>query len=151
MNTYQNHTSMDIKMATVKDIKILIPALLELRPNLIVDEIEDEFLKLQEESFRIIYIGDENEVYSILGFRKINFFFSGKTLYIDDLVTLPQHRGHGYAGMLLDWVKEYAKSNNYDHISLDSGFQRRDAYRLYLNKEFSVESLHFGRPVKELS
>jgi GNAT superfamily N-acetyltransferase len=35
--------------------------------------------------------------------------FRGKYIYIDDLSTLPTQRGKGYAGMLLDWIMDYAK------------------------------------------
>ena len=71
-------------------------------------------------------------------------------MYLDDLVTHPDHRGKGYAGQLLDWLKNYARENDYDHFSLDSGFIRKDAHRLYLNKGLEVESLHFGRKVSDL-
>jgi len=51
---------------------------------------------------------------------------------------------------LFQWTKQYAKENNCDHFSLNSGFQRRDAYRFYLNQGLFVESLHFARKVDEL-
>ena len=72
------------------------------------------------------------------------------TLYIDDLITNSNYRKRGYAGRLLDWIIEHAKEYEYDHISLDSGFTRRSAYRLYLNKGLQVEALHFGRKINEL-
>ena len=83
-------------------------------------------------------------------FRTIDFLFSGKTLYVDDLVTHSQHRKKGYAGMLMKWMIQYAKENNYDHFSLDSGHQRKDAHRLYLNHGLDITAHHFGKDVKDL-
>ena len=141
---------MEVKIANINDIELLTPTLLELRPNLDITTVKEKFENQFKEGYQIIFIGDNKLAFAIAGFRTLNFFFSGKTLYIDDLITNPNHKRKGYAGKLLDWIKEYAKENNYDHISLDSGFQRKDAYRLYLNKGLEVESLHFGRKVNEL-
>ena len=142
---------MEIRIATPDDIGILTPALLELRPNLNPATLKENFINLLAEGYQLIFIGDDKLAFAIAGFRTLNFFYSGKTLYIDDLLTHPDHLKNGYAGQLLDWIKDYARKENYDHISLDSGFQRKDAYRLYLNKGLEVESLHFGRKVNELS
>lgn len=141
---------MEIRIAQLKDIEILIPTLLELRPNLNRITVKQKLINQLEEGYQIVFIGNDKLAFAIAGFRTLNFFFSGKTLYIDDLVTNSNHKRNGYAGLLLDWIKDYAKENKYDHVSLDSGFQRKDAYRLYLNKGFEVESLHFGRKVKDL-
>jgi GNAT superfamily N-acetyltransferase len=141
---------MDIQIAKEKDLEKLFPTLQILRPNLRLASLHSEYLKLNQEGFEMAFIGDDQQAFSIIGFRTLNFFFSGKTLYIDDLITHPEYRGKGYAGRLLDWIKELAIANNYDHLSLDSGFHRKEAYRLYLNKGLEVESLHFGRKVTEL-
>jgi GNAT superfamily N-acetyltransferase len=141
---------MEIRIAQLKDIEVLIPTLLELRPNLNRITVKQKLINQLDEGYQIVFIGNDKLAFAIAGFRTLNFFFSGKTLYIDDLVTNSNHKRNGYAGLLLDWIKDYVKENKYDHVSLDSGFQRKDAYRLYLNKGFEVESLHFGRKVKDL-
>lgn len=141
---------MEIRIAKSDDIEILLPTLLELRPNLNAETIKEKLRNQINEGYQLIFIGDDKLAFALAGFRTLNFFFSGKTLYIDDLITNPNHTRKGYAGKLLDWIKKYAKENGYDHLSLDSGFQRKNAYRLYLNKGLEVESMHFGRKVSEL-
>ena len=141
---------MEIKKATTSDIEKLIPALLELRPHRSAEDLRKMVPILFDEGFEIIYIGDEELAYAVAGFRTLNFLWSGKTLYLDDLITHSQHKRKGYAGTLLDWLKIYARGNDYDHFSLDSGFSRKEAYKLYLNAGLEVESIHFGRKVVEL-
>jgi len=139
---------MEIKIAGPDDIDLLLPALLELRPHRSPEELRKMLLQQFGEGFQIIFMGDASVAYAVAGFRTIHFLFSGKTLYIDDLVTHSDHKRNGYAGALLDWLKEYAMQNGYDHISLDSGFHRKDAYRLYLNKGFEISSMHFSMKLK---
>lgn len=143
--------NLEIQIARLEDIDLLLPTILELRPHLTRETFGEMFIKQQNEGYQIIFVGDDVMAFALAGFRSIHTFFSGKTLYIDDLVTHSSHKRNGYAGLLMDWIKNYARENQYDHLSLDSGFQRKDAHRLYLNKGLEVESLHFGRKVADLS
>src|SRR6516162_8015892 len=111
-----------IRTATAEDIDKLIPALLQLRPHRSASELRSMLLALFKEDFNIIYIGDNNLAWSLLGFRSFNCLWSGKTLYVDDLVTLSTHTKKGYASELFAWIKKYAKDNHCDHIALNSGF-----------------------------
>lgn len=142
---------MQPQMAGLNDIPKLVNVIKELRPHLTEDEIRNLLPGMFNEGFQICYIGDAREAFSFAGFRILTFLYSGRTLYVDDFATLPKHRKKGYAKIIFDRVKEIAVQENCDHFSLDSSFQRFDAYRFYLNNELRVESLHFGRKVKEFS
>jgi GNAT superfamily N-acetyltransferase len=141
---------MDIKIAEIPDIHKLLPALLELRPHRSEDEIKKMLPQLFEQNYKIAYIGNNEIAFSILGFRITSFLFSGKTLIVDDLCTLSAYKKQGYSGKLFSWIKQHAKKLECEHICLNSGFQRKDAHRFYLNQGLFVESLHFGRKVAEL-
>lgn len=140
----------NVRLATIADIEFLLPVIQELRPHLSNDEIFHILPTLFSEGYKIAFISDENQAVAMLGFRINTFLYSGKTLYIDDLATLAKHQKKGFANILFEWIKQYAKDQKCDHLSLDSGFQRRDAYRFYLNQGLFVESMHFGRKVEEL-
>jgi GNAT superfamily N-acetyltransferase len=141
---------MDVKIANETDVKKMLPALRELRPHRSADEIQALLPLLFQQGYNIAYVGDNEIAFSILGFRISTFLFSGKTLIVDDLCTLSSHKNQGYAGKLFSWIKQHAKDMGCEHICLNSGFQRKDAYRFYLNQGLHVESLHFGRKVAEL-
>lgn len=141
---------MNIAEARLSDFEKIFPALHELRPHLTLDSAKKQFEQLIAEGYRLAYINDENQAPALIGFRIVNFFYSGKTLYIDDLSTLPDHRKKGYAKQLFEWVKKTAKTEGCDHLSLDSGFTRKDAHRFYLNQGLALESFHFGQSVAQL-
>lgn len=138
-----------IKLATKSDIYKILPALLELRPHRNETELRELLQDAFSEGYQVIYIGDDDVAYAVLGFRILHFTFSGKALRVDDLATFSNHRKKGYASKLFIWIKEYAKEQNCDHIALDSGFSRHDAHRFYLNQGLFIESLHFGRKISE--
>lgn len=70
----------------------------------------------------------------------------GDHLYVDDLVTLPAHRGRGHARTLLDWVLEEARRLGCVQLHLDSGTHRHDAHRLYLGWGMAITSFHLAVP-----
>lgn len=141
---------MEVRTASLKDVDKLIPTLLELRPHRSAEELRKMLIDQMENGFKVVFVGDENLAYAVGGFRTLDVLFSGKTLYVDDLVTHSMHRRKGYAGILLKWMIQYAKENGYDHFSLDSGHQRKDAHRLYLNHGLDITAHHFGKDVKDL-
>ncbi|PSL32324.1 GNAT family N-acetyltransferase [Dyadobacter jiangsuensis] len=121
-------------------------AIQALRPLLTDDIYTDAIKQTLADNRQIIFIEDGSpDAAAVAVFETGYNLFRGKYIYIDDLSTLPTQRGKGYAGMLLDWITEYARKERFNEIHLDSGVNaaRTDAHRLYLNKRFQVASLHF--------
>ena len=140
---------MTIRIArTEADLRQCLPALLALRPHL--DE-TTALAMLQEqqahEQYQVAFVdAGDYPAPAVITYRRLTLLFSGKTIYIDDLSTLPDGRGKGYAGALLDFVIDQARQLNCQTVSLDSGHgaNRTDAHRLYLNKRFLISSHHFS-------
>ena len=130
---------------TDSDIHKCRRAIQALRPSL-TDELYFEAVKKTlADNRQIVFIEDNDEAAAIAVFETGYNLFRGDYIYIDDLSTLPEQRGKGFAGMLIDWILDYAKNENFAQVHLDSGVSeaRTDAHRLYLNKRFQVTSLHF--------
>ncbi|AUD04993.1 GNAT family N-acetyltransferase [Spirosoma pollinicola] len=131
------------------DIRLCLPAMLALRPHLTSEQAFEQ-IRFQQanEGFVLAFVPAEDPsepASAVMGYRTLNFLYSGKTIYIDDLSTLPSARGKGYASMLVDFVVEQARQSGCQCVSLDSGQNpaRYDAHRLYLKKGFNITSHHF--------
>jgi len=139
---------MTIQIARTDDeIRRCLPAMLALRSQL-SEELAVERIRFQQENdhFELAFVDNGDQMYpAVMGYRTMHLLYSGKTLYIDDLSTLPDARGNGYAGALLDFIIDFARRKGYQSVSLDSGQNpaRYDAHRLYLNKRFNIASHHF--------
>ncbi|GAB2765405.1 hypothetical protein GCM10027275_03450 [Rhabdobacter roseus] len=139
---------MKIRFATTDaDLLACRRAVQALRP-LLTDERYDEAIRSTlADNRQMLFVDTGGEAAAVAVFETGYNLFRGKYLYIDDLSTLPEHRGKGYAGLLLDWILDYAEREGLQEVHLDSGVSeaRTDAHRLYLNKRFQVTSLHFVR------
>ena len=102
-------------------------------------------VRRQMESFDygLVYLEDEGEVKAVAGIRISEWLHGGKYLEIDDLVARDGDRSKGYGGELFDWIVEYARGENCEHVRLLSGVQRFDAHRFYLKKRMNIEAHYF--------
>jgi GNAT superfamily N-acetyltransferase len=139
-----------VTIASEKDIEKLIPVFSELRKQRTHDELREMLSEQMKDRFQVIYIGTQREVFAMACFRKMEVSFSGKTLYVDDLVTHPGHRRKGYGEILLRWMIRYAKDHDYDHFSLDSGDDQKAAHQLYRKYGLEVDGAHFASEVGQL-
>lgn len=133
---------------TDEQIRRCLPAVLALRPQFAAEQALEQIRFQQTEDryvLAFIDLGDNADAPAAIGYRIMHLLHSGKTLYIDDLSTLPEGRGKGYASALLDFVVGQAQQANCQTVSLDSGQNpaRYAAHRLYLNKGFNITSHHF--------
>ena len=119
----------------------------ELRPHLDPDTFVPTVKEMIREGYTLAFIEEDGLAVAAIGFRYLQFLYNGKHFYIDDLSTLPTHRGKGLGSRLLDFVKDKAAAAGYRVITLDSGYQRNDAHKLYLNKGFILSSHHFAKNI----
>lgn len=123
-------------------------ALRELRPaygelRVFVEQVD---ARQRPEGYRLAASFEGDEAVAAMGFRRNQNLAWGDHLYVDDLVTLPAHRGHGHARALLDWVLDEARRLGCGQLHLDSGTQRHGAHRLYLGWGMDITSFHFAAP-----
>ncbi len=140
---------MEIRIAqTDQDIRKCWKVIHELRPHLEEASFLALIREMMQEGYQLAFIeGDNGYADAAIGFRYLQFTYNGKHFYIDDLSTLPEARGKGHGGALLDHVFDLARQKGYGVVTLDSGHQRFDAHRLYLNKGFTIASHHFSKMV----
>lgn len=120
----------------------------ELRPH---RDDEQRFVRQVQrqmrEGFRLVYLECDGQIRAVAGYRLMELLFSGRTLYVDDLVAREVDRSQGFGGQLFDWLVEEARREDCKALTLDSGVQRFDAHRFYLNKRMRIDSHHFTLPL----
>ena len=135
---------MEIKQAaTREDFLKCWDVVHELRPGLTEESYLTLMLYMIDEGYKMIFIEENGRPLSFCGYRTTTMLYRGRSIYIDDLCTLPEARGKGHGGILLKHVIEEAKREGLQSIHLDSGHWRHDAHRLYLNHGFKINSHHF--------
>ena len=129
------------------DIRRCYPVMRQLRPQ---HGDEDDFVarvrrQMAAERWRLAYIQEKDQVVAVAGFRLLECLATGKTLYVDDLVTHEDRRSKGHGEVLVRWLEEAARKAGCQTFSLDSGTQRTAAHRLYFRMGMVIPSFHFTK------
>ena len=137
-----------IQIATTpKEIARCLSVMCQLRPLLIEEEFFGRIQAQQVEGYQLAFLEYENAVVSVAGFRIQNMLSSGKTFYVDDLVTDAAARSQGHGEAMLQWLIALAREAGCDTFSLDSGTQRQEARAFYLRQRLRITSFHFSLPL----
>ena len=136
----------DIHIATTDaDIARCFAVMRQLRPHL---KDEADFIarcrvQMAQAGWTLIYAQDAGVVVGVSGFRIQHMLHSGKTLYVDDLVTDDACRSQGVGEALLRWMEDLARTQGCQTFSLDSGTQRAAAHKFYFRQGLTISSFHF--------
>ncbi|MDP9038188.1 MAG: GNAT family N-acetyltransferase [Acidobacteriota bacterium] len=134
----------DVKLAqSAVEIERCFAVMSHLRPSLKQHEFAVRVKAQQAEGYTLAYLEHGGSVVAVAGFRIQRMLSSGKTLYVDDLVTDALHRSHGHGRAMLDWLKEHARSHECETFSLDSGTHRHEAHAFYFREHMRITALHF--------
>ena len=109
-----------------------------------VDEVQ------RPQGYRIVGAFDGDRCVAVAGFRVIRTLAWHDAIYVDDLSTLPEARGHGHGRALLEWCMEEGRRLGCTQFHLDSavGPEREDAHRLYFNTRLRITAYHFVAPLE---
>jgi len=134
-----------IQIATTpEEIDRCFPVMSQLRPLLVAGEFFARVQAQQTEGYQLAFLEYQNAIVSVAGFRLQNMLSSGKTLYVDDLVTDAAARSQGHGEAMLKWLIALAREAGCNTFSLDSGTHRQDAHAFYLRERLRITSFHFS-------
>ena len=135
-----------VKLAeSAEEIARCFAVMLHLRPYLVESEFVERVRAQQAQGFRLASLEDEGTVVAVAGFRVMEMLASGRTLYVDDLVTEEAQRSRGHGKIMLDWLEAYARDAGCETFSLDSGTHRQEAHAFYFRERMRVTSFHFAK------
>ena len=119
------------------------PVMQELRPALREEEFVAAIRAQQSEGYRLAMLEEQGRATTVGGFRVQHMLATGKTMYVDDLVTAAAARSRGHGKAMLQWLMDLARAEGCDSFSLDSGTQRQEAHAFYLRERLRITSFHF--------
>jgi GNAT superfamily N-acetyltransferase len=120
------------------------PILLQLRPNLQQETFLAQVRQQQQQGYQLAFLELENQLVAVAGFHISECFAWGKFLYVYDLVVRESDRSQGSGQQMFAWLTEFAKTQGCQQLHLDSGVQRFDAHRFYMQQRMAITSHHFA-------
>lgn len=129
------------------DIARCFAVMRQLRPHLkdVAAFVARARRQMAQERWRLAYVEEDGAVAAVAGFRLLECLHSGRTLYVDDLVTAEDRRGRRHGERLMLFLEQLARDEGCETFSLDSGTQRTGAHKFYFRLGLPITSFHFAR------
>jgi GNAT superfamily N-acetyltransferase len=134
---------MQIREITLKELYTAYELVKELRKELSYDEFEDLIYDMRHMEYKMMGIFEKEQLICYAGVAVQTNLYHKRHLYIFDLVTDVKYRSRGYGGMMLEYLRDYAKTAACEYLVLSSGLQREDAHRFYEKEGFLKKSYLF--------
>jgi GNAT superfamily N-acetyltransferase len=119
------------------------PVMSQLRTSLTADEFIARVELQRLEGYRLAYLEHDGAVVALAGFRVMNVLWSGRTMYVDDLVTDAAQRSRGFGERMIRWLVDLAKAEDCTTFALDSGTHREEAHAFYFRMGLRISDFHF--------
>ncbi len=108
------------ELTSDEEIRAAFPLMSILRDRLRADTFLEEIRAQESDDFRLIGAYADGKLVAVAGVRRTHTTARGPHAFVDDLVTLPDEQGKGYATQLLQYVAAHAAANGLPHVYLDS-------------------------------
>lgn len=132
---------------TDHEISRCFPVMHQLRPMLAEQEFVSRIRTQQAEGYQLAFSEHRGAVVCVAGFRLQTVLWSGKTLYVDDLVADAAQRSLGHGGAMVAALISLAKDAGCVTLSLDSGTHRQEAHAFYFRHGLRITDFHFQLPL----
>jgi GNAT superfamily N-acetyltransferase len=117
-----------VELETDGQIAAAYPLMSVLRPLVRADAFLPQVRAQQREGYRLLGGSVDNQWVVLAGYRLTATLARGPHLFVDDLVTAPDHQGKGYATALLRHLAGIARDRGLDKFWLDSRDTARTFY-----------------------
>lgn len=129
---------------SVESMQRCHPVMVQLRPHLSLPDFTVQVQRQMQAGYHLVYAELSGCIISVAGYRISENLYSGRHLYIDDLVTDEARRSTGAGSALFDYLVHLGKEEGCKELHLDSGVQRFGAHRFYLAKRMDITLHHFA-------
>jgi GNAT superfamily N-acetyltransferase len=96
---------------------------------------------------RMLIAKSGEQVFGVAVWRATENTFSGRYLYVDDLVTDADTRSRGVGKALLARCEAIARELSCADLVLDSGVQREQAHKFYFREGLTISAFNFKKPL----
>ena len=120
-----------LELTRTDQFETAFPLMKQLRLDLTMETFLELLGQMIKDGYRLFALFAQNQIVALAGVSLRTNFYSGRHVYIYDLVTDVSKRSHGYGESLLNFIHEWAKENGAEFVALESGIQRTDAHRFY--------------------
>lgn len=126
------------------DLEQIIPLVYQLNDGEVSEKLlKSRFDEMKHQSYECAVIFDGNTLVGVTGLWFCTRHYVGKSVELDHVYILPEHRGNGLGKQFMAWINNYVKALVCNSIELNTYVQNYPSHKFYYNEGFEILGYHF--------
>ena len=138
---------MQIREMSLKELYDVYDLVVQLYCELDYDEFEDLIYDMRDR-YKMFGILEKEELVAFAGVSIETNLSKKRYILIHDLVTDHNHRGKGYARLMLEFINDYAKTASCHYIMASAGAKQDGGCNFYENSGFLKTDILFLKHIQ---
>jgi len=111
-------------------------------------EVSEELLKsrfdeMKHQNYECAVIFDGIKLVGVTGLWFCTRHYVGKSVELDHVYIIPEHRGNGLGKQFMTWINNYVIERGCKSIELNTYVQNYPSHKFYYNEGFEILGYHF--------
>jgi len=139
------------KLLTESNKMDIIPFLQMLNQKIAEDILESRLIEMFSQGYKCVGIFDGEKMIGISGLWIMTKYYVGKHVEPDNVIIDPGYRGSGIGEALMQWIYEYAISQNCIASELNCYVSNHGGQKFWINQGYSVIGFHYQKMLSPAS
>ena len=132
----------DIRLIPAEEILTIIPLLNVLNPKIPAAVQATRLTEMVAQGYRCVGIFEGEKLVGCSGLWIITKYYVGRHLEPDNVIILPEYRGHGLGKRLMQWIYDYAIANGCVASELNCYVGNSAGQKFWLNEGYKILGFH---------
>lgn len=130
------------------ELPAILPLIRLLEPEIAVPELESRLMLMAQTDWYCLGAWQAGALVAVAGYSERVHLFSGRVLFVENVVVAPALRGARLGAALMAWLEQHAVARGCQKLTLDVYAVNQRAQQFYRGLGFDPRGVHF---VKDLS
>ena len=136
--------SYEFRIIPNDDLEQIIPLVYQLNDGAVSERLlKLRFDEMKHQNYECAVIFDGSTIVGVTGLWFCTRHYIGKSVELDHVYILPEHRGSGLGKQFMAWINNYVKDLGSNSIELNTYVQNYPSHKFYYNEGFEILGYHF--------
>ena len=136
---------MYIKIIPKEDFDSIIPFLEMLNNNTDKQILIERLNAMKESNYKCVGVFDNEKLIGISGIWLLCKHYVGKHIEPDNVIVDPSYRGKKIGEMLMEWIHNYARENDYPISELNCYVANHRGHKFWISQGYEIIAYHMRK------
>jgi len=137
-----------IKIISNDNLELVIPLVYALNDKKVSkDLLKSRFDEMKHQNYECAGVFNGDALVGVSGLWFCTRHYIGKTVELDHVYIMPEHRGNGLGKQFMLWIKHYVENKGCNSMELNTYVENYPSHKFYYNEGYEIWGYHFFKNI----